>query len=275
MENDNLSVASGASTNSTNQEHVPCPHCNSDFQKRSLFRHIRTKHHEDFIESCAETYLKTAKPGRPLKVFYEYTNDFGDKDYMIFYACLSSNKTFQQEGRGIAFFKKNPKALKEHNAALKELQDEYAQKEKFDPYKSKLERMKKTNNPDFCRKLWSGILHLQKVIQPMKNLLPSLHPDLTTTSKMFMKYQTMTFKESIVFIQETEDDINKLRQEECLQYKPLETLYYRLQRILAIREDMPYPIPSLWPKCGTNADGFETPTDEWGFGSPEWEQVDF
>jgi len=274
-DDDSCSVASAGSTQSASLEKKPCPHCNKDFQTRYLFNHIRVKHYAEFIESCAESHLKTSKIGRPLRVYYQFKDDRGDDDFLILYACLATGKAFLQEQRCITHFKKNPKVLKEHNAALKDLQDEYGSKDVYDPYKQKLERLKKSNDPKLCRQLWSGILYLQKTIQPIKNLLPSLNPEDISIQKGLMKYQKMTFKEAIFFIQETEDELTKLGQSHCLEWKPLNQLWVRFQRILSLRYDLPYTIESLWPKSGNNENGFEMPTDEFGLGSPDWEQVPF
>ena len=276
MDTDNQSVTSGLSAASASLEHLPCPYCNSDFQTRSLFRHIRVKHQEEFVESCCGSFLKNAKINKPLRVSYEYLDDFGEKDYIILYADLATNKAFLQESRAASYLKKNPKVLKEHNQLLKELQEEYSKKDRIDPYKSKLERKKKINDPTLCRSLWSAILYFQDLCEKIVPWFQTLNPDLSCNTPCYGKsLEKMTVKELEKLYFQTVSDINKLKQERCLIYQPLESIYTRLQRIMAIREYLPTFFYQLFPQSPTNPDGYLNGTDEFFISCDEMPKIDF
>ena len=275
MENDTLSVTSAGSALSTSLEHVPCPYCNSDFQNRSIFRHIRNKHHENFIEACSESYLQTSKVGKPLKIYFPMKNDFGEDEEKTFYACLSTNKAFLQEQRCIQHFKKNPKALKDHNLQLQELQKEYLNNDKFSAHRNKLDRAKKTNDPKLGRSMWSSILNFSNIVEKIMPWTEDLGQDLPFDSKMFVKYGKLKGSEIKPFYLQTKALQAQLLQEKCLEYKPLEDLYTRLLRIVMLREHLSVFFPEFYPECPTNPDGYQNPTDEFGIAGDRMPKVNF
>ena len=70
VETDQQSVASG--TSSKSRENLPCFYCNKDFQLRSMFKHIRTKHEREFIQSLQHKLGQFQYPDDPIEVEFEW-----------------------------------------------------------------------------------------------------------------------------------------------------------------------------------------------------------
>lgn len=277
MEDDNHSVCSAnskASTNSTTQEHIPCHYCNKDFQKRSMFKHVRSKHPFQFLDNCSDI-----KEDKPLRVTYEYQDDHGDTDYIIYYACLASNKTFQTQERALQNWKKNPKLQIQHNQELKTLikdRKKYLERCYQEcTYSDRLAKLKLNNDPAFCRAIWSSILQTSATIYPIQGRLAYLPQDNISIEKSCgLEYEKMTIRECIEFITKTRERKMKLEEEKCLKYRPLNDIWLRYQRILAMRSELSFD-PTLWPKSINNPEGYQTATDEWGLTFPDCPKVDF
>ena len=121
------SVSSHGSAQSTSLAKIDCPYCKKEIQGRYLFNHIRVYHISEFLENTQKKWITEAAEGRPLKVYWQILNDFDEKETKIVYGCLSSNKCFMTEERGMRHFKHNPEHLKKHNSELKKLKKEIQQ----------------------------------------------------------------------------------------------------------------------------------------------------
>lgn len=276
---DNHSIASGGSTHSATNQKQPCNFCSSDFQIKSLFNHIRTKHPKQFEESLCSSWLKKAEAGKPIAVFYDIEDDRGEQDTLIIYGCLSSNKCFLTESRALAHFKKNPKDLKEHNKLLlqyKKRVKEIEKEQKADPYRSRFQTLASNNDPELCRNIWSAILHYQEVVKLVMELVQYLSPqDSSITNAYGDKWKTLTVEESLNFWEKLKADINKEFQAKCLVYIPLINLFQRLQRLLEFRTVVEFH-HEFYFKTPSNKNGMLlSPTDEFGFYAEGMPRVNF
>lgn len=150
---------------------IECPCCNKEVASRSMFLHIKTKHSGYFQQQTTKFWLQEAQLGKPLKVFWNKTNDFGEEETIVIFGCLSSGKTFNYEMRATAHFKKNPSDLKEHNRLVSEflkirnIELEKLRKEQdvIVPRKTDYSEMKKNNDPELCNALFDVIKNHQDV----------------------------------------------------------------------------------------------------------------
>lgn len=169
------SISSATSEQSITKELKECPYCQKEVQIRSLFHHIRVHHITDFLENTKRKWIEVAEAGHPLKMTFTfgYDEELDHWKTLEIYGCLSSDKTFATEERGLRHFKHNPQHLKEHNKQIKKLKKEFEAMKKRDEE----ERIKKQQanpifykrtqgfnqaDPKFKEGLWRGILHWKK-----------------------------------------------------------------------------------------------------------------
>jgi hypothetical protein len=112
---------SSGSVGSRRGQKVPCHYCNNDFQTRSLFNHIRTKHAADFALSLTNIIKKLKDIDDPFIVDHHFTNEQDEPQIIPMYACLASNKIFLEVNGWNKHFKKNPSLFKKHCAEVKKL----------------------------------------------------------------------------------------------------------------------------------------------------------
>ena len=166
---DTHSVCSGGSQGSVSLSKKECPYCNTEFQMRGLFNHIRLKHSSQMASMTTMRYLEHAEKGNPLCVYWQVKNDFDEEEEEKIYVCLASNKTFKTEERGIRHFKLNAPMKKDHIKQVKILKKEVdsAKKKKLivdESGKRVLEGFKK-KDPALARALWRGILYHHNMCQ--------------------------------------------------------------------------------------------------------------
>lgn len=164
---DNHSVCSGGSQVSVSLSKVECPHCNNEFQQRAIFNHIRIKHTKEMISMTSKKFLEEAIKGNPLCVYWTIKNDFDEEEEEKIYVCLSTNKTFKTDERGMLHFKKSPNDKKKHiqeaKSLLKEIIKEKKKKVVQNPIYVKEQEAVKRNDPELCRAIWRGILYHQNL----------------------------------------------------------------------------------------------------------------
>ena len=167
---DNLSV--GSQTSSVTNQKIECPFCNKSFQIRHTFNHIHTKHRQKYLDHINSSWLEHASPDLPLRVFWPYTNDFGEQDEQTIYCCLGSNKTFSSEHKALAHFKKDKESLKKHNAEIKKLKKVFAEQKKVvedenTKRRNAIKKLEAENNQEYCRNLWRYVLHWEEIARTM------------------------------------------------------------------------------------------------------------
>lgn len=160
------SVSSQGSHQSIQKSLIACPHCQKEVQGRYIFHHIRVHHITEFLSATQRKWIAEAEAGRPLKVFWETKNDFDEIETKIVYGCLSSDKCFMTEERGIRHFKHNPDHLKKHNRELKKLKKEFELKKKREEAERKknpqafaLQKAMMESDPLLVEGLWRGMFH--------------------------------------------------------------------------------------------------------------------
>jgi hypothetical protein len=176
---DAQSVGSKGSTLSSSNEKVPCPHCKGELQLRAMFNHFRTKHPQQFDDMIDSNWMKNSKPELPIKIWWEMTNDFDEKESQIIYGCLSTGKTFQKIEKGIQHFKKNKTAHTDHIAQFKERNRLYLQERAAklgdhnqDPFKKAL----LDQDPYLARCLYSRILFLAPQMERLMSKIKNFYP---------------------------------------------------------------------------------------------------
>jgi hypothetical protein len=169
---DNKSISSATSASSTSQNKIDCPYCNKAFQTRAMFNHIYNKHHDQYLDNVNAIWLEKADEGRPLRIFWTYQNDFGEEEWKTIYACLGTKKTFMTEERGLIHFKKDKKALKEHNKEIKQLKKVFSEKKvKVEDENTKrrkiIKQLEEVNDQGYCKALWRYVIHYQQIAEIM------------------------------------------------------------------------------------------------------------
>lgn len=211
VDDDSQSVGSKASTSSTTNQKVDCPHCNNSLQTRVLFNHIRTKHPLQFDDMIDMNWMKNPKPELPVAVFWTVTDDFDEKHSITIYGCLSTGKTFQKIEKGIQHFKKNKTAHQDHITQFKEKYNLYlqerekkAKEEGADPFKKAL----LDKDPYLARCLYSRILFLDP---QMKILMPKIKNFYPLEGESFTEGFQNTFKNSKNCIEEYDWAVETLK----------------------------------------------------------------
>jgi hypothetical protein len=171
---------------------LECPCCSREVSARSMFLHIKTKHAGYFQQQTTKNWLQEANQGKPLKVFWNKTNDFGEEDTIVIFGCLSSGKTFNLEHKAILHFKKNPSDLKEHNRLISEflktrnvdLEMERKEKEQkaIIPDRAEYIQMKKDNDPELCEALRDVVDNHMQVCMKLEK---DVNEFLNMSSKVF------------------------------------------------------------------------------------------
>jgi len=218
MEDDNRSVASAGSVASTSQTKVACPHCAKDFQKRSIFKHIRTNHYKDFLMMTSERWIDEATKGFPLKITWEGKDERGEDDVVTLWVCLATYKTFMSAARANAHFMKDKSSLTIHNRELKSLKKELAsaefkrkQEQANNPVIKAFKEAKERNCPDLARIYWSRLLHEKNAIEMMTieiNKLPEIEDKVKGWLETFNRLSAK---------------VAEMRTEKCLETPILET----------------------------------------------------
>ena len=173
---DNKSVTSEGSVSSISLGKLDCPYCNKAFQTRSMFNHIYNKHHQKYLDNINSLWLLKAQTDLPLRVFWPYTNDFGEQDEQIIFVCLGSKKTFVTEERCLLHFKKNKNDLKEHNREIKKLKKHFSelkqeQEDEGTKRRNAIKKLEAENDPQYCRNLWRYVLHWEDIARIMVLLI--------------------------------------------------------------------------------------------------------
>ena len=164
MEDDNRSVASVGSVVSTNNAKVACPNCSKEFQKRSIFKHIRLNHYKEFLLLTSERWVNDAEKGEPLRIEWEGEDERGEPELVSVWVCLATYRTFLSRHRAVAHLAKDHSARKIHDRELVKLKKDllsaaYKRQQEFHnntivkSYKSAVER----NCPELARILWRRI----------------------------------------------------------------------------------------------------------------------
>ena len=253
---DNKSVASGGSVSSTSQVKIDCPYCNKAFQTRAIFNHIYMKHHQQYLENVNAIWLEKADENRPLRIFWTFQNDFGEEDWKTVYACLGTKKTFMTEERCLIHFKKDKKALKDHNKEIKQLKKLFAEKkEKEQDENTKrrkaIKKLEEENDPGYCKALWRYVKHYQEIAEIMTLLIRDKKANLLNQEITFGKrYGWNTWADVLKAY-----DAMKEYQDEMIKYKICNAkkewdLYYSYDHIIDAHQEMGV--------CGEPFDAFRT-----------------
>lgn len=188
---------SASSEQSASLGKMECPHCNKDFQVRSLFKHIRLNHFTEFVNSINESKCKlNSDPDAPLEITWMKKNDFDEDEPITFYACLATDKAFVSSARALNHFKKEKKAFTEHKKQMKKLFSDIAKRDKMRKEQidnsAVIKRWRKAmaeNDPVIADAYWRNILWYNDaawtVIRRAKEVFaqPELHA-------MYLPYET-------------------------------------------------------------------------------------
>ena len=166
---DNHSIVSGGSQGSISLTKKECPFCQGEFQMRSLFNHIRTKHPREMTTMTNRKFVEEAIKGFPLVIYWNVKNDFDEDEEQKLYVCLSTNKTFLTEERGTRHFNHSPNDKKKHIQNAKTLLKDYKDVKSKIKNKSSVcvmqENLVRENNVEMARAIWRGILYHKKKLE--------------------------------------------------------------------------------------------------------------
>ena len=193
---DNKSTDSKGSVLSSSNEKIPCPHCKNELQLRAMFNHIRTKHPQEFEEMIDSNWMRNPKAELPIKIWWEQTNDFDEKEIHLIYGCLSTGKTFQKVEKGIQHFKKNKDAHKEHIKQFKEKNAMYLkqiQKKSKEAGKDPFQKALFDKDPYLAKCIWSRILFLTPQIERLMVKINNYYPlEGEAFTEGFYEFKTST-----------------------------------------------------------------------------------
>ena len=219
---------------------------------RYLFSHIHTKHPSELSSMTQSKFINEAITGIPLKMYWTITNDFDEEVEEDIYVCLGTSKTFKTMQRGMSHFKKDKKAKADHIKAVKALkktiEKEKKVKQKIIPLDSHYQKelqMIKTNDPNFARMLWKGILYHVGILktcqwfatlQEWSPIAPSALYNTKTKALEDISWEELNLR-----ITQAIDRVEELRQEKCLTPKILQPLWYSLYILWdkSLRDTMP------------------------------------
>ena len=159
---------SSGSMGSRRGQKVPCSYCNHDFQTRSLFNHIRTKHPSDFALSLTNIIKKLKDTKDPFIIDHHYTDEQDEPQIIPMYACLASNKIFLEVNGWNKHFKKHPDLFKKHCAEVKTIKQTI--KEVNINY---FQIASKTKDKSLARAFYRRCLYLLPKISDMINIIAS------------------------------------------------------------------------------------------------------
>jgi hypothetical protein len=245
---------SAASEQSASLNKMECPHCNKDFQVRSLFKHIKLNHFTDFMESINESKCKlNSNPEEPLELTWYKKNDFDEEEGITVYACLSSYKTFISTIRADAHFKKDKAAFTAHKKEMKKLfsdVDKLKKKRAHDlannPLILAFKKAIAEKNPVVPRAYWRNILWFSSAAQKILDKALSMiqYPEHHT---MYLAYETFNSRKDTLQMwvddyNEKKAKMNALLAEKCLDAQALEPLlnYFERYVIVLLRHLMDY-----------------------------------
>lgn len=237
---------SAASEQSASLNKMECPHCNKDFQVRSLFKHIKMTHFTEFLDSINETKCKLNSTAEDaLELTWYKKNDFDEEEPVVLYACLSSYKTFISIVRANAHFKKDKAAFTEHKKEMKKLFSDIEKLKKKrqqevanNPMVLAFKKAIAENSPVVPRAYWRNILWFsnaaQKILDMATHKWP--RPELHT---MYMAYERFNADKSTLQLwiddyNEKRAKINALLEEECLSAEKLEPYLYYFERYVTV-----------------------------------------
>lgn len=252
---DTHSVASGGSTLSASLVKLECPHCNKDFQTRSMVNHIHTKHRKEFLDNLSNKWLDKAEKGEPLKLYWEKKDDFDEIEIINLYTFLGCYKTFMLEERAMKFAKKNPDILKEHNQEITKLKKELAKKKelekktrsKMSPEQQKFYNARESNDTDLVRAMYRHALHMEPVLE---RLIDYVKPEVPLTymssvgNQYGKDYALMTLEEVIALYKDTKEKLHEAIQEKLISFRVLNAILSRFDRVLCLR-DIPCNRPNF------------------------------
>lgn len=278
---DNHSVCSGGSQGSISLTKKECPYCKDEFQMRSLFNHIRTKHPREMTTMTNKKYVEDAIKGFPLQIYWTIQNDFDEEEEEKLFVCLSTNKTFKTEERGTRHFNHSPEHKKKHIQHAKMLLKDYKEvkskhKTKVSPAFQIQQRLVKENNSELARALWRGILfHKQKLELALYMAeKQALDPDAYIAyefRKSTRTYEQTTWGRLQDKIKYQLEIISLLHRNKCLTCKPLQDIWFDCLSLWS--NDLKTSLPHL--------DFFNSPPQGWleekffYFANEEMEGVDF
>jgi hypothetical protein len=277
MSGDNQSVASDASSLSSAQTKVECPHCNKDFQFRSVFNHLYSKHNTEFFNSLNRDWLLKSKEDSPLLVWWTYKDDFDEEKTVNLFGCLATKKTFMTEERALQYFKKSPDVLKLHNKELAKLKKKARSNTttvKSISSKTPFQEAMDRQDPDLARALYSRYLYR---LERCRMAIEVMSTDYTNESKFRtgageLTVSFRTLKENMTHI---ESELEKFIKNKDLDPKHLYSLFYKVEEIIFV--GMYHTnLSHHYKYVSTEGDGnMLGPTDKFNVGNPAYPQVDF
>jgi O6-methylguanine-DNA--protein-cysteine methyltransferase len=205
-----------------------------------MFAHIRKFHETDFFNSTSRHWIEEAENGEPLRVFWETTNDFDEQETTVLFVCLSTNKTFTQHHKCLEHFKKDKKALKDHNSQIKQLKKDFAKykkekskqakKSKVDPATQRFVQAVNSNDPDLARAYWRRILNDKSTLECCKMLCQRREYQMETPMYLFDKkhriFEQIPYGEFMTHYNDLMEKINFHFTSRCLNVKVVQALHF-------------------------------------------------
>lgn len=237
---------SAASEQSASLNKMECPHCEKDFQVRSLFKHIKLNHFSDFIDSINESKCKlNSDSDEPLEVTWFKKNDFDEEEPITLYACLASNKTFVSSARALSHFKKDKKVFADHKKEMKKLFADIDKKNK--KRKQELDNSAtvrrwreaiENNDPAIADAYWRNILWYKKAADKVFDHAEKIFPDFSLHS-MYLQYESFNADKTTLWLwhhQKVGMDMNlaKLKYGKCMDHHKLAPFYRFYEKFVTV-----------------------------------------
>jgi hypothetical protein len=277
MSGDDQSVHSAASSLSSAQTKIDCPHCKKEFQFRSMFNHLYNKHYTEFVNSLNRDWLNQAEEDSPLLFWWYYKDDFDEEKQVKLYGCLATKKTFTSEHRALLHFKKSLDSKKTHNKELLKLKKQ-AKKNKAENVQSSTDNpFKKALNaqdPHLARAFYSRYLYQLPLCKTAVESLSNTYQDSSEfkTGRGEHKTTLRKVKDTMTYLEIT---LQTFITEKDLDPKHLYSLFYKFEEIINVARYYTDYGHHYCYRSPENDRGMMQPTDEFYVGNPDYPQVDF
>jgi hypothetical protein len=269
-----MSVCSTTSTASLRVA-IPCPHCNKDFQVRSLFNHIRTKHPEDYLVSLSTTARKVKDFNLPLEVIFQWKDEQENDKNTKVYACLGSNTVFLTSEGCIRYWKKKSDDKKSHKKRMEQLKERLSDNSLTNYYQQAVKR----KDPLLTRAIYSRCLYLQERINRLASMINKLKDDEAPTGSDWRARCYIAPSKISAFIRENITPVYSLIEKEEIDFDIAHKAYLSIEQLFdCIRYHTDFGI-YVSPKTDTNEVGIILATNRdppyYDINDPAFPQVHF
>jgi hypothetical protein len=273
---DQLSNTSGSSAS---QQKVPCSHCNKDFQLRTLFNHMKTKHPLECVNLLTEKSLVMKDLTVPLEIWYEWKDEQDEERIRKVWVCLSTNKTFITPEGCLKHWTKSPKDKKNHVSMMSVYKKQVAIITAKNKYINHFLQAQKVKDLNLTRAIYSRFLYLQELINALVKKVSRIKDNSPPGKTDPSAWSFIIASELPIFIEKHITPIYTLIENRKLEFDLALEGYWKLEKFLDYISNHTDFGVYVSPKTERNEIGIIWPTRSdppyYNVGDPDYPQVDF